>query len=239
MKSIDLAEAGIHVYRCQLWLDDYLWFASSDISAVSTTENVIHNYALAYALNRYDRAFVTQTAPTYDEDLAEMDIYPSPATAPRAKRTSLTFNAIDTATYQTESPELGKRLTPKIGVRRVLNPTISEERAFRFYAFVRDGSHLPRVIRLGKKRSPAHLVAHQVSASKCHLNEDEVEISHVVNPLDSRGKPVTYSVVSIPPHLLLENATLRGVWSLRDEMRQVLVPNRVIDWVNGGTDNAH
>jgi len=115
MDRINLDEAGVAVYRCQLWLDDYLWFASSDISAVSTTEGVVHNYALAYALNRFDRAFGVGDVPTYAEDLAAMEVYPTPAAASNTRRTSLTFNAIDTATQQTESPGVRRRITPKIG----------------------------------------------------------------------------------------------------------------------------
>jgi len=231
LDRIDLAGDGVAVYYCRLWVDDYLWFASSDISAVSTTEGVIHNYALAYALNRYDRAFVDQEAPTYEEDLARMDIYPTPARAAVINRTSLTFNAIDSVTQQTESPGLGKRLTPKIGVRRVINPTLTRQRAFEFYAFVRDAAVLPRVIRIGKKRSPGHLKTRLLEQPLATLVDGDVVLGHVLNPLDTDADLVQYSVISIPPHLLLAEATVRQAWVLRDGQQAVLVPDHVLDWV--------
>jgi len=235
---MNIEEKGVRVYRCGLWMDDYLWFASSDISAISTTAEVIHNYALAYALNRYDRAIVSQTAPTYREDLKEMPVYVTPAFSQTVRRTSLTFNAIDTKTQQTESPHIGKRVTPKLGSRRVINPTLSSSQAFWFYAFASGNAVLPRVIRLGKKRSPAHLEAKRLECPVARFCKDEVRLDGVINPLDTEGDALRYSVVSIPPHLLLTETTMSGVWTIRDDSRNVLVPDVVLRWM-GLDDDAH
>jgi len=132
-----------------------------------------------------------------------------------------------------------RRITPKIGVRRVINPTLSSAGAFRFYAFGPSDLALPHVVRLGKKRSPAHLDVEPVEGTVVKYRE-EASIDHVVNPLDTRGQPVRYAVISVPPHLLLTEATLRGVWVLRDRKRHanVLVPERVLKLVEGGPGDA-
>jgi len=168
-----------------------------------------------------------------------MEVYPTPAAASNTRRTSLTFNAIDTATQQTESPGVRRRITPKIGVRRVINPTLSPAGAFSFYAFGPTDLALPHVIRLGKKRSPAHIDVEQVEGAAVEYRE-EASIDHVVNPLDTSGQPVRYAVISVPPHLLLTEATLRGAWVLRDRRRHanVLVPDRVLKMVQGGAGDA-
>ena len=49
MEPIRLADHGVRLFAGRLYNHDYLWFSSTEISKVSTTLPVIHNYALTYA----------------------------------------------------------------------------------------------------------------------------------------------------------------------------------------------
>jgi CRISPR-associated protein Csc1 len=223
---IALNERGIRLYRCQLETHDYLWFASFDVAGLSSTEAVVHNYALSYALNRFERGIVYQRVPTYEEDLAEMNIYPVPAHSIGAGKTVLTFNAVNTRTQQTQDPAFKAKNTPMLGKRSCIDPGTK----FSFYAFARRGAKLPRVIRLGKKRSPCRLRVEEVKAPRAIFSPVRFHPTHLVNPLDVSGKVVTYSVVSIPPFLLLRDPTLESDWLVRTGVDIVHVPKRVLQW---------
>lgn len=223
---IALNERGIRLYRCRLETHDYLWFASYDVAGISSTEAVVHNYALSYALNRFERGIVYQRVPTYEEDLAEMSIYPVPAHSVGAGKTMLTFNAVNTKTQQTQDPAYKAKNTPMLGKRSCVDLGTK----FSFYAFTRGGARLPRVIRLGKKRVPCRLTAEEIKAPRANFSPEWFRPTHLVNPLDVSGKVVTYSVVSIAPFLLLRDPTIKDDWLVRAGVDVVHVPKRVFKW---------
>jgi len=63
MSVINLDDYQIRLFKCEMTLHDYLWFASYDVSSLATTEAVIHNYALSYAVNRFDRGIMSNSGP--------------------------------------------------------------------------------------------------------------------------------------------------------------------------------
>ena len=55
----------IRLFVGRLYNHDYLWFSSTEISKVSATLPVLHNYALCYALSGYERGVALGSIPTY------------------------------------------------------------------------------------------------------------------------------------------------------------------------------
>ena len=139
-QSINLADHDIRLFFAILETHDFLWFASYDVSNISSTEAVVHNYALSYALSRFERGIVFEQVPTYEEDLARMPLYATPADLqlrdnPFAGKVKQTWNALDTRTQNTQDPEYGDRNTPMWGQRVVIAPMTR----FNFYVFTFDG----------------------------------------------------------------------------------------------------
>ncbi|ARU61527.1 type I-D CRISPR-associated protein Cas5/Csc1 [Tumebacillus avium] len=217
----------MRIFHVKLIPHDILWFASFDAGAVTVTEPAIHNYALSYAVSRYERAVSFSDQPTYELDLEQMDWYATPAKAKRFARLKFTWNAIDTMTQTTETPNFEKTNSPKMGTRHVLAPAPATE--FEFYLFSRKGEIPPRMIRLGKKRAPCVLKWEEVK----HQGPVKVELArptHLVNPLDVVGEFEQYRMVSIPPSFLADDAYIRQGLVVRGSGHEVVVPRRLLDW---------
>jgi len=231
--TIRLADYGMRLFYAVLEAHDFLWFASYDVSGLSTTEVVVHNYALTYALSRFERGIVFGQGPTYQTDLAHMPLYTTPADLliednPFAGKVKLTWNAIDTRTQRTQDPEYIKRNTPMMGRRVVVAPMTR----FAFYVFVLDGSQPPGAIRLGKKRSPCRVRYTEIPNPVARLTGETFTPSHLVNPLDVEGTVEAFNIVNVPPHLLLRNARLREDYVVRHKEGRayhiIHVPRRVL-----------
>lgn len=232
-KVIRLADHGMRLFYAVLETHDFLWFASYDISGISSTETVVHNYALSYALSRFERGATFQQIPTYEADLIQMPLYATPADVlvgdnPFISKVKLTWNAIDTRTQRTQDPEFIKRNTPMMG-RRVMVVPMSR---FGFYVFTFDGSQPPGIIRLGKKRSPCRVQYVEIYPPIAHRIEDTFAPSHLVNPLDVSGKIEAFNVVSIPPHIILRNTHLRDDYMILHKKGRIShvvhLPRRVV-----------
>lgn len=232
--TIKLADHGIRLFYATLVTHDFLWFASYDVSTISSTEVVVHNYALSYALSRFERGIVFEQVPTYAEDLAQMPLYTTPADMPLrdnpfAGKVKQTWNALDTRTQRTEDPEYKKRNTPKIGKRVVIAPWTR----FTFYVFTFDGRRPPGAIRLGKKRAPCRVEYEEIPKPTARRENRTFTPSHLVNPLDVRGEVEAFNPINIPPHLLLRNARIRDDYVVRHRKHRtfhnVHVPGRVLD----------
>src|SRR5690554_436990 len=120
MSVVNFDDYQISLFKCEMILHDYLWFASYDVSSLTTTEAVIHNYALSYAINRFDRGIMSNSGPIYEEDLEHMNFYALPARAIQYKKVSITYNALDTKTLKTD--QYPKKNTPKLGKKIVITP---------------------------------------------------------------------------------------------------------------------
>lgn len=233
-QTIELADHGVRLFYAVLETHDFLWFASYDVSIISTTEMVVHNYALSYALSRFERGIVLKQSPNYAQDLEQMPLYTTPATMllrdnPFAGRVKQTWNAVDVRTQGTEDPDYRKRNTPKVGKRVVIAPLTR----FTFYVFTFEGQQPPGAIRLGKKRAPCRVRYEEILESTARLQSRTFSPSHLVNPLDVRGKVKAFSPISIPPHLLLRNTRIGNDYKVfyKDGgiYHNVHVPSRVFD----------
>lgn len=225
MSKFQFRYPQLKVFHVQLIPHDILWFASFDSGAVTVTEPAIHNYALSYAVSRFDRVVSHSEQPTYEADLEQMDWYATPARALHFSRLKFTWNAIDSMTQTTESPKFEKSNSPKMGTRHVLAPVPATK--FELYLFSRTGENPPRMIRLGKKRAPCILVWEEVKHNGPMLVE-EARPTHLVNPLDSTGHFEQYRMVSIPPSLLADDAYVRDGIVIRGGKHEVLLPKRLL-----------
>lgn len=221
MSSIDLNKYNIRLFKCKMILQDYLWFASYDISSVSTTEAVIHNYALSYAVSRYDRGLMNNRGPTYDRDLSNMDFYALSARPVEYKKVSLTYNALDNKTLTTDEFDRVKKNTPKLGKKNMITPLST----FEFYLFSR-GVTPTGLIRLGKKRSLARIQWQEIKEPVAAFEEECFTVDHIINPLDVVGDLKRYKTIRIPPFLLLEDVSIEKDWLIKDN-KFIHLPKRI------------
>jgi CRISPR-associated protein Csc1 len=232
-ERLDLNAQGIRLYAGQLYNHDFLWFSSFEISKTAATSPLIHNYALSYAISGYSYGVYVGNTPRYEEDLASMPAYATPARPlGLVSRTRFTQNAVNSRNLRTEAPRGSN--SPSIGWRSVLDPVWGDERSpsdsvgFTFYLFARAGFNPPCVIRLGKKGCPVRLEWEEITPTVAVLSQDAICLTHAVNPLDVKGEIVSYDPVAIPPHLILRIANIRKDWFILSEKHRIHVPRRFI-----------
>ena len=236
LEPIALNQRGVRLFCGRLYNHDYLWFSANEISGVSMALPVIHNYALCYAFwNRFYAAYLGST-PNYQEDLANMSLYATPADSVEAERTRITYNAMDDRTMRTDTgPDVN---TPKLGSRVYLN-SIYEDRSlsnpsqgYIFYAFTRNEFSPPGVARLGKKRCPVRIRWDELVRPLARL-EELAKPTHLLNPLDIGPDAIIdrYEPIIIPPHLLLRNAIVANDWFIISGRHCVQLPQRVRTWL--------
>lgn len=240
-QAIRLHERGVRVFAGRLYNHDYLWFSSNEISKVSTTLPILHNYALCYALSQRSHRICVGSTPKYAEDangeFDAMPLYATPAFASQVQRTTITFNAVDALTLTTgdsktmNTPNMGKRVY--LNLLWELRDTEKPQLGYEFYVFAFDDYRLPRVFRLGKKGSPVRVRWEELPNAVAVFREQSQRPSHVVNPLDVNGKLISYEPISIPPHLLLRNVTLDQDWFVFSGRHAVQVPKRVLTRIGG------
>ena len=228
----DLNLAGVRAYRLIIRLDDYVWFASHEWANDNETAPVLHGYALSFGLSRRDRVLTLGGVPTYEEDLAAMPVYCTPASlaardSAKGTRTVLTFNSIDEPTQLTQALGIGDKVNdPKFGRRQVLVPGLR----FELVAFARFESRLPRVFRLGKKRSPVVVEVSEELTGKRYRGG--ATPWHAVSPLDVAGRVVRCVPRAIPPHLVFERAEIEDDYFLANDRGPVHLPKRVQEWLS-------
>lgn len=227
---IDLAKHGVRLFNGRLYNHDYLWFSSNEISRVSVTLPVLHNYALTYALSYYSYGIYVGSTPRYDEDLAQMPLYCTPADTSYASRTTITYNALDSLTLRTSTGFEKKVNTPMLGRRVYLDPVheASTDRqsgqGYNFYTFTFHGRKPPSVTRLGKKGSPVRVVWNEIVKPRAEYRYGGTRPAHVINPRDVSGTLLQYIPISIPPHLLLSMVEIADDWFVEDKGRYIHLP---------------
>lgn len=242
-RVIRLYERGVRVLVGRLYNHDYLWFSSNEISKISTTQPVIHNYALCYALSNRSFGVYIGSTPKYVEDpdgeFGAMPIYATPAYTEWASHTTITFNALDTLTLTTgDSKTLN---TPNLGKRVYLDPVWEHwdagrpSKGYQFYVFAFERYRLPGVIRIGKKGSPARIWWKDIPQPVAIFREGKQQPTHLINPLDINGKLISYDPVIIPPHLLLRFSAIAEDWWVFSEGHAIQVPKRVLARIGGGS----
>jgi CRISPR-associated protein Csc1 len=231
-EQLDLNAQGIRLYAGRLYNHDYLWFSSFEISKTAATSPVIHNYALSYAVSGYSYGVYVGNSPRYDEDLASIPAYATPARPlGPVSLTRFTQNAVNSRSLRTDDAPKGSN-SPSLGWRLVLDPVWGEggasadRSAFSFYLFARTEFRPPSVIRLGKKGCAVRLEWEEITPTVAILSQDAVCPTHAVNPLDTQGEIVSYDPVAIPPHLILRIVDIRKDWFIFSEKHRIHVPRR-------------
>lgn len=233
-KSIPLQEYGIRLFACRLYNHDYLWFSSYEISKLSVAWPFIHNYALTYSLGGFSYGISTDTGPRYDQDLAQIPLYATPAMATGWSRTRITYNAVNTRSLRTDDAPRGIN-SPNLGWRSYLDPVFrtgdgpKDDLGFGCYLFTFDGSRPKGVTRLGKKGAAMRVRSDEIQSPMAIFVNEPVRSTHPVNPLDVSGSAEAYEPVSIPPHLILRTAAIRDDWFVFAGRHRVHVPGRVLE----------
>lgn len=229
---LDLNTQGIRLYAGRLYNHDYLWFSSFEISKTAATSPLVHNYALSYAISGYSYGVYVGSTPRYENDLASMPAYSTPARPlGPVSRTRLTQNAVNSRSLRTDDAPRGSN-SPSLGWRLVLDPLwrnngVSEPLSgFSFYLFAKSEFRPPAVVRLGKKGCPVRVEWQEIVRPVAKFVEDPVHTSHAVNPLDMQGEVLSYDPVPIPPHLIFRVAEIRNDWFIFSEQHRVHLPRR-------------
>ncbi len=217
------------VYAATLQPHDFFWFSSYEAVGISSSEGVIHNYALTYALNRFERVIAWDVMPQYEAEIEQMVLYCTPARSREVARVGITYNAVDEQSLRTDAEQ--NINTPMLGQRRVVVPFLrrglrAEPVQFFFYLFAPQGTQLPRVMRIGKKRAIAVLSYRLLTG---RLVRRTAVPTHLVNPLDIAGTVQAFWPISIPPNLLLDQAEIEDDWFLVAGRDVVHVPRRIIE----------
>ena len=220
----------VEILSVTLRLDDYLWFASFEWGREIETAPLLHGYALSFALASVERVVALGGTPNYDKDLLNLDLYCTPATlstrsASARQRGVFTYNSVDNPTQLTQALRIGDKANdPKFGRRHVLLPGLR----FDLVVFLRNGAVLPRVFRLGKKRSPVVVERAELLTGRA-FHGDAVP-DHAVNPRDVEGHVRSCIPRPMPPHMIYERASIADDEFVRTERMIVHVPQRVRAW---------
>jgi CRISPR-associated protein Csc1 len=206
----------MNLYRCDLTLHDYLFFATTERGKVAETGPFIHNYALTYALGWATSPWRNEVQkPHYREELAQVGRrYATPA---RLVRGSYVVNQYNT---MTESYHLGKTQSigyPDWGFIKCFRPGTT----FRFYVLSTEEVQFPHFLRLGKFMAKTLLFtkpAHKLEQQKEWSNKQETRGSQGVNPLlnlndlPTSTRPVIYDIIATAlPTRLVDNPIFDGI----------------------------
>lgn len=198
----------MQVYRCDLSLHDYLFFATTERGKVAETGPFLHNYALTYALGWATSPWHNEIQkPHYREELAQVRRrYVTPATLIRGSYLVTQYNTMG------ESYALGKGRSigyPDWGFIKCFRPNTR----FRFYVLSAETIQFPRYLRLGKFMAKAALVstsATEVKQRSKSFDEQETKRQHVVHPLLTwndlpiSARPMIFDIIanSLPSRLI-------------------------------------
>ena len=218
------------IFECCLTTNDFLFFSSYEIDKLARTEEVIHCYALTYALNYLSRICSWSSHPQYDRDLSGRSFYATPARLiSRSEIVTHTYNAINDLNLETK---IEHAVFPDYGKYVKLAPLS----VFRFYAFSLEDQDVRRVINIGKKDSIAVVSSEELTWT--YTKERNVRTcSHVVSPADI---PQYLSVeilelktfYLIPPSYLYDNVKFNGRFIFgksKNGKRHVIIPPSFIE----------
>ena len=200
---------NMKIYQCTLTTHDFLFFASYDVAKITITENIIHNYALTYAIHFKTAILDRKKKPSYEKDLEKMTKFPTPALMTNARPLiKQTYNVIDEVTLKTQTQKGVDYYTPDFGVYYKLPPGTS----FNFYLVSLDEKPIRRLIRLGKKDCLCSLEYKELKNIEYQETIDRpVKISHPINPIDYDGEIQSYEqMIFIPPSPIVIGAKITG-----------------------------
>lgn len=211
------------IYRCQLELQDSLYFATREIGRLYETEPILHNYALCYALGLVDskeytttvaeedsyRYFCAEQIPKYEEHLIPLNkqkIYVTPAKSLNHTSVLNTWKYANN-NYHVEMEKTQKNI-PSFGRAK----EIAAESKFEFFIISENSLNFPewKWIRLGKWMSKAQVIFEQLTSIK--TQRGLFTCTHPLNPLDIMftNQVFSYDVINMPPVSLIQNAQIQG-----------------------------
>ena len=210
----------MEIYRALISFHDFFFYASREYGGRAITEELIHNYALMYALNNFSR-LVAKPTPYYEDDLPKFSIYATPARPYRgiafvSRRKFnwdwndpvwISYNAIDSyLLFSMEKEKILNRkfVVPKYGAYQRYPPLDT----FEFFVIGKKPGR--SLIRIGKKLAPA-----RVRYFKCVEIKERRGLfspSHIVNAYEIRNthEIVSGTILTIPPTPVIIDARLRG-----------------------------
>src|SRR5438105_4032661 len=149
----------MELYRCDLILHDYLFFATTERGKVAETGPFLHNYALTYALGWANAPWYNDPQqPHYRGELGQAGRrYVTPG---KLRHGSTLLNQYNTLG---ESYSLGKGRSigyPDWGFIKCFRPGTT----FRCYVISADAVVLPRFVRLGKFMAKTRLLVTPAAA---------------------------------------------------------------------------
>jgi CRISPR-associated protein Csc1 len=228
----------MQVYRCDLTLHDYLFFATTERGKVAETGPFLHNYALTYALGWATSPWHNEVQkPHYREELAQVERrYVTPAMLVRGSYLTTQYNTMSESYALSRGRSTGY---PDWGFIKCFRPGTK----FRFFALSAEIVQFPLYLRLGKFMSKATLFytsAGEVKQRSHPFNEQETKRYHVVHPLLTwndlpvSARPAIYDIIANSlPSRLIEHAVFADIEgpyltaSYADEEMTVQFPARM------------
>ncbi len=188
------------IYRCDLTLHDYLFFASTERGKIAETSPFVHNYALTYALSWVQSAWHNeQQRPHYREDLTPIrHRYITPARLIQGASRVMQYNTISEQLKFSKHRSIGY---PDWGFIKCFHPGS----LFQAYVISTSTETFPRYIRLGKFMAKTQLAI--VEAGSVSVKSGEFAVPHLLNWSDLRDKPVAFNVqvTSLPSRLISQS----------------------------------
>ena len=200
----------IHLWRCDLTLHDYLFFATTRRGYISETGQFIHNYSLTYALGWAKSEWhVERQEPQYAQQLSKIKgVYVTPA--------NLLTGDYALISYRTEQERYALSTTPNLngtsyGIIKCFRPGS----VFRFYLLARFHlDRIPPLVRLGRSMAKAEIT--KQSPTELEVAEGDYTASSLLNWVDMAVKPSLCGVIVYTlPSRLIENARFVGTRYLK------------------------
>ena len=188
------------VYRCDLILHDYLFFASTERGKVAETGPFVHNYALTYALGWASTLWYNaQQKARYREELCPINVhYITPARLVQGSSALIQYNTLSEGLRVDKQRSIGY---PDWGFIKCFKP----ETQFRAYVLSSSHETFPRYIRLGKFMAKTKLDI--IPANSVTQKQGSCKIPHLLNWNDLLSKPEVFNVqVSSLPTRLISQA---------------------------------
>lgn len=237
-KAYYLKNHGIRLFSCNLYNHDYLWFSSYEVSKVSSTIPLIHNYALSYSLADYSYGVYHGYTPRYEEDIAQFRLYATPALGEYYTKSRIIYNALNSKSLRTDDAPSGIN-SPGLGWRIYINPVYNSDKVqvpmgFRCYVFTFDGKVPKGVTRLGKKGTAIRVEWIEIKDPVAYYKEEAIRPTHPVNPLDISGEIYAYDPVMLPPHMIFRTVEIGRDWFIFADDHRIHVPAKVRTRMEGG-----
>jgi CRISPR-associated protein Csc1 len=186
-----------YIYRCDLALHDYLFFASTERGKVAETSPFVHNYALTYAMGWVQSAWHNeQQRARYHADLSPIQHrYITPAQLLRGTSIVMQYNTLSEQLRFEKQRSIGY---PDWGFIKCFKPGT----LFRAYVVSQEQESFPRYIRLGKFMAKTKLDVIDVKSVK--QKQGICQTTALLNWNDLQEKPSVFNIqaASLPTRLI-------------------------------------